>query len=392
MILQDYVKLKQINYSFKESKVAIPAMLPFALLIVFLQHEASAPVPVILTWFTLLTAILLKRWHNVYTFLQITDPTPVDISKHNRCNYIMLVMTSIIWSIGYGILIWYGDELSILFVVFFTLIYAGASILATCTHYPQYLALNLLPSVLFSILFIASPHPLGLMGDVTVLFASFFIYMSAYRYSKNFNKNLINTFKLERSKKNITGMLARAGEFRDEETGNHVLRMSHSSYLLALAFGLDEQKAYQIQQASLLHDLGKIGIPDNILLKPGKLTEAEMMIMQTHTQIGCDIIGESYSAITRLAKIIAISHHEKWDGSGYPHRLAGDEIPIEGRIVAICDVYDALTSSRPYKAPWPSEAAVEYITEHSGSHFDPQLVPLFLAILPEIIAFRAKNP
>jgi cyclic di-GMP phosphodiesterase len=183
----------------------------------------------------------------------------------------------------------------------------------------------------------------------------------------------------------IIQRLGRAGEYRDNETGMHVIRMSKSSQQLALATGLGESYAELILNASPMHDVGKIGISDSILLKPGKLNDNEYRIMKTHAQIGADIIGKNRSVLMTLARTIALTHHEKWDGSGYPNGLKGEEIPLEGRISAICDVFDALTSARPYKQAWPIEKAILLINEESGKHFDPELVLLFNKILPQVI-------
>jgi len=190
----------------------------------------------------------------------------------------------------------------------------------------------------------------------------------------------------------IVQRLGRAGEFRDNETGAHVIRMSRSCQLLALAAGLDSQHAEQILFASPMHDVGKIGIPDHILLKPGKLTVEEFEIMKTHAQIGGEIIGDDSSELLSLARLIAVSHHEKWDGSGYPDGVSGTAIPIESRISAICDVFDALMSERPYKRAWSLERAVALINDEAGSHFDPDLVATFLDILPDICQLREKYP
>jgi putative two-component system response regulator len=182
--------------------------------------------------------------------------------------------------------------------------------------------------------------------------------------------------------------LGRAAEYRDNETGMHVIRMSHFSRLLALKTGLSEAQAQVLFHAAPMHDVGKIGIPDSILLKPGKLLEDEWRIMMTHAQVGADIIGNDPSEIMQLAAIIAFSHHEKWDGSGYPRGLSGTDIPLEARIVAIADVFDALTSRRPYKDAWPLERALEHIAQGSGAHFDPHLVPLFFDIVPEVLKIQ----
>ena len=184
--------------------------------------------------------------------------------------------------------------------------------------------------------------------------------------------------------------LGRAGEYRDEETGMHVIRMSRSSQLLALAAGLDTATAELILYATPMHDVGKIGIPDHVLLKPGRLDPEERKIIEGHAAIGGNIIGEHSSELLTMARNVAQYHHEKWDGSGYPHGLKGEKIPIEARIAAICDVFDALTSARPYKQAWPLEQALSLIKEQAGHHFDPKLVKVFLGIVPDVVALRDK--
>jgi len=198
------------------------------------------------------------------------------------------------------------------------------------------------------------------------------------------------TEEVRRTRLQIIQRLGRAAEYRDNETGMHVIRISHVSRLLALRAGLSDARAETLMNASPMHDVGKIGIPDQILLKPGKLLDDEWEIMMTHAQIGADIIGDDPSEIMHLAALIALNHHEKWDGSGYPNGLRGENIPIEARIVAIADVFDALTSRRPYKEAWPEERALDHIREGAGAHFDPQLVPLFMEIVPEIRAIRHR--
>ncbi len=178
--------------------------------------------------------------------------------------------------------------------------------------------------------------------------------------------------------------LGKAGEYRDRETGNHVLRMAKCSHIIAQALGLSEFDCTGIRKVAPLHDIGKIGIPDKILLKPGRYTTEETLVMQTHTTIGFDILKDSSSRFIELGSIIALGHHEKYDGSGYPRGLSGNNIPMEARIVAVADVYDALTSTRPYKQAWPSSAAVEYILTESGKHFDPSCVQAFLSRIDAI--------
>ena len=201
---------------------------------------------------------------------------------------------------------------------------------------------------------------------------------------------LVRVEELRATRLAIVQCLGVAAEYKDDETGQHVIRMSHYARLLALAAGLGEAAADDILNAAPMHDVGKIGIPDAILRKPGKLDPDEWKVMASHVEIGARIIGEHASGLLAMARRIALGHHEKWDGSGYPNALAGEEIPLEARIVAIADVFDALTSERPYKRAWPVEEAVTFIRDQAGRHFDPHLVELFLGVLPEIEAVRAR--
>jgi putative two-component system response regulator len=217
----------------------------------------------------------------------------------------------------------------------------------------------------------------------------------------DFNKQLAEKVKqrtrdLELSRQDLMWRLAKAAEYRDEETGDHITRVAFYCLTLAVHLGLDSESIERIFLTSPLHDVGKIGISDTILLKPGKLTPAERKIMQTHTEIGAAILteapqgmhyllGDQKELIQTLAKeplkqtaaSIALNHHEKWDGSGYPKGLKGDEIPLEGQIVAIADVYDALRSKRPYKRPFPVKKALEIMRSEKGKHFSPRVLEAF---------------
>jgi len=190
----------------------------------------------------------------------------------------------------------------------------------------------------------------------------------------------------------IVRRLGLAGEFRDNETGAHIVRMSRISEVIARGAGLDEKDCELILQSSAMHDVGKIGIPDSILLKPGKLNAEEWTVMKSHTEIGAKIIGDYPADIFWMASAIATAHHEKWDGSGYPKGLKGKEIPIFARIAAISDVFDALLSERPYKDPWPLEKALAVMKGDAGSHFDPELIDVFFTCLDEILEIRAALP
>jgi two-component system, response regulator RpfG len=173
-------------------------------------------------------------------------------------------------------------------------------------------------------------------------------------------------------------VLGNAAEHKDQETGNHVSRVAHYSRMLSMLLGESDEQQEILLNASPLHDVGKIGIPDSILLKPGKLTQAEWKIMKTHPLMGYEILKNTESPFLKAGAIIAKTHHEKYDGSGYPDGLKGEEIHLFGRIVAIADVFDALTAKRPYKDPWPFDKAVELVKEEKGKQFDPVIVELFL--------------
>ena len=186
--------------------------------------------------------------------------------------------------------------------------------------------------------------------------------------------------------------LARAGEYRDEETGNHVIRMAKYSRIIAEQLGFSKDGADVIEMAAPMHDIGKIGIRDDILLKPGKLTHDEFEIMKRHTIIGYDILKDSPSKYLQMGGIIALCHHEKFDGTGYPYGKKGNEIPIEARIVAVADVYDALVSERPYKNPWSTDAALDYMQSHSGKHFDPDAFYAFKEQIDKVSKIQGMLP
>jgi putative two-component system response regulator len=196
------------------------------------------------------------------------------------------------------------------------------------------------------------------------------------------------TAELEKANSEIIHRLMAAAEYRDDDTGSHIDRMSRFAGLVARALGLPEDECHSIQRASPMHDLGKIGIPDNILLKPGKLTPEEWEIMKSHTTIGASLLANSSSELIQLAEVIALTHHEKWNGQGYPKGLRESEIPLAGRIVAVCDVFDALTSERPYKQAWEVPRALEVIRADSGSHFDPEVAEAFFSVLPDILLIK----
>lgn len=198
------------------------------------------------------------------------------------------------------------------------------------------------------------------------------------------------TKELRYTQYDIIRRLAAAAEFRDGDTGIHIIRMSQFAMKLGEALGLSAEECDLLHHASPLHDVGKIGIPDNILLKPGKLTPEEFEIMKTHTTIGAKILAGSDSPVMKMAEVIAMTHHERWDGKGYPNGIRGDEIPFVGQICSVCDVFDALTSERPYKKAWGFDETVAEIKKMSGFNFNPKIVECFMTILPAIKTIQAK--
>ena len=193
------------------------------------------------------------------------------------------------------------------------------------------------------------------------------------------------TLELRKAQIEVISRLGKAAEYRDQDTGTHINRMSKYCRIMGKALGLSREEYERLDLASTMHDVGKIGISDNILLKPGKLDGKEWESMRSHTRIGEQLLSGGSSQLLEVARIIAMTHHEKWDGTGYHQQLKGKEIPLAGRITCICDVFDALISRRPYKEPWPVEKAMEEIKRGKGVFFDPELVDMFVSLEPEIL-------
>ena len=208
------------------------------------------------------------------------------------------------------------------------------------------------------------------------------LYIELERHSLDLEaKVLERTADLSRATEDCLWRLARASEYRDDDTGEHTLRVGVLSAFIAGELGMSLDEVEMIRLAAPLHDIGKIGIPDNILLKRGTLNDDEMDVVQSHVKIGVGLLAGSSSKLMRLAATIAGTHHEKWDGNGYPNGVAGEDIPIVGRIVAVADVFDALTHDRPYKTAWSREEAIDEIIRLSGTHFDPRVADAFSRVV-----------
>ncbi len=202
--------------------------------------------------------------------------------------------------------------------------------------------------------------------------------------------SLVKAHLLEQSYKDAIYMLGESGHYNDSETGVHIWRMASYARVLAIACGWSVEDADRLELAAPMHDMGKIGIPQSILSKPAKLDEQEWKVMKLHSQIGHDILAKSKAPLFQLAAQVALRHHERWDGSGYPDGLAGEAIPQSARIVAVADVFDALTTKRPYKEMWSIDRTIAALEESKGSHFEPRLVELFVSILPQILEIKAE--
>ncbi|MCK5828988.1 MAG: response regulator [Methylococcales bacterium] len=218
----------------------------------------------------------------------------------------------------------------------------------------------------------------------------------AHKKNLHYSKNLehivkTRTQELLETQNEMIESLGLAAEYRDNETATHTIRVGLYTQALAIQLGLNDKEANQLKLASPLHDIGKIGIPDNVLLKKGKLDTEEWVLMKKHAQFGYNILKNSKSLLLKNAGIIALTHHEKWDGNGYPAGLHGSEIHLYGRITAIADVFDALTMSRPYKKAWPIEDAIQLINDEAGKHFDPSLVESFNQIIDKLLTIRKDN-
>lgn len=229
------------------------------------------------------------------------------------------------------------------------------------------------------------------------------LYLKGVKKLSSFNVHLLNVFasnigiafdnlmlnkEVTETQEELISRLGNAVESRAKDAGNHIRRIAEFSYLLAKAIGLDEKSCLTVKQASPMHDVGKIATPDAILMKPGTLDSKEFEVMKQHPLIGYEILKGSKRDILQAASIIALQHHEKFDGSGYPSGLSGDDIHIYARIVAVADVFDALTHKRCYKEPWPIEKTLEAINKEKGKHFDPQIVDALIDNLPEVLSIN----
>lgn len=375
------------------------AHMVFAFLLAILLVNSAIEQDLVLPWLASVYLILGIRYYSSKKIIKhhqlyIKEKNAV-VTNQIRKQIVILFALSLAWSISFVFLFMVDvpEHQSGYHMVaaIFTIGLVAAGVTSLGTVRSALIIFSIPMTATIAYLFINEGDIFHIMSAIATVSGIIFLLTSSVLFSNQFDSGIIKTQEIKDTELEIITRLASASEFRDEETGNHVLRMSYNCYLLSLECGFDQERAELMLYASSLHDVGKIGIPDTILLKPGKFNAEERSIMNSHTVIGARILSNSNSKLIKLARTIAAYHHEKVDGTGYPHGLKGEKIPIEARIAAICDVYDALTSVRPYKKAWSNEEALTYIIENSGSHFDADLVKKFQKIYPKILEYAKTH-
>ena len=208
------------------------------------------------------------------------------------------------------------------------------------------------------------------------------------RQKREYDELMALKIEIEETQKEVVFTMGAIGESRSKETGNHVKRVAKYSYLLAKYYGLSQKECEMLEQASPMHDIGKVAIPDAVLNKPGRFNDEERAVIETHAQLGYDMLQHSKRELIKMAAIVAYEHHEKYNGTGYPNKISGQDIHIYGRITALADVFDALGSTRVYKSAWDDEKIFKMFKEERGEHFDPQLIDIFFDHLDEFLHIR----
>jgi putative two-component system response regulator len=385
------IRPSQLDHIVSQTSQGIIGQFLVILLMTLLLQKSGFSVLTLFIWDICGVALLIHRYLNFRPFYQDTSSKDTQYVEHRIRRYsVNVFLMGLLWAFLFAQIVLYASKELVYFAIAVAYGFAGASIATLATIFRVYF-LFVLPmlGILIAVFYFQSPSA-DLVAAMIMLLGLGYMLYTAYKYSSNFQLMHERTDRLREAEMEALVCLGKAGEYRDADTSDHVLRVGYASYLLAKSTGFNEHDAETLMYASPLHDLGKIGIPDSILLKPGKLTDAEQHAMKNHTRIGAEILKHSQSSVMKLAKIVALSHHEKWDGSGFPNGISGEAIPIEGRIVAICDVFDALVSSRPYKTIWSDAEAIDFLRQNAGKHFDPWLVELFIQNIPKIKAFSYR--
>lgn len=398
--LQSQTFFERLSYLSDQGKSSAVAQFVMSMVATWLFINANVTTLTSLFWFSCMAIIFIGRFvFSKKTLELIQKNDTVDDEKIQfltRIHNLGIFASSIGWSIAIFITMNMGEEpftygyqmMAVAFAV--GIIGVAVSVLSATPTAFYLFAIPLAISTQVALI-MTSDHSFQFAMIIGVTIGILFFISASRQFSKRFDESVKKNYIIEQRELELINRLAMASEYRDSETGNHVSRMSYACYLLALEAGFDQKHANLIRIASSMHDIGKLGISDEILLKPGRLNPAERTQIEKHTAIGADILANSESEMIQMAKRIAENHHEKVDGTGYPKGLKGYQIPTEAKIAAICDVFDALTSTRPYKKPWSNEKALAFIIENSGSHFDTQLVQKFMKIYPQIITYAKEH-
>jgi hypothetical protein len=385
------IRPSQLEHIVSQTSQGIIGQFLVILLMTLLLQKSGFSEKTLVIWDVCGVALLTHRYLNFRPFRHNASSKDIPYVERRIQRYTANVFfMGLLWAFLFAQIILHSPKELLYFAIAVAFGFAGASIATLGTIFKVYFwfVFPMLGTLIAVFYFYGASADI-VTALIMVLGLGYMLY-TAYKYSSNFQLMHERTDRLREAEMEALVCLGKAGEYRDADTSDHVLRVGYASYLLAKSAGLSEHDAETLMYASPLHDLGKIGIPDSILLKPGKLTDAEQHAMKSHTRIGAEILKHSQSGVMKLARIVALSHHEKWDGSGFPGGISGEAIPIEGRIVAICDVFDALVSRRPYKSIWSDAEAIDFLRQNAGKHFDPWLVELFIQNIPKIKAFAYR--
>jgi len=381
----------QFEYMVSQTPPGLLGQFLIISLMTLLLMNSAFPVSILYVWNVCGVFLLAYRYLHYRRFYQ--DQNRKDSKQAQKWvrRYIAdVLLMGILWAILFVQIIQLTPQEYHYIAMAVALGLAGAAIVTMGSVFPVYFAFVFPMLAALIVAFYFKGTYIYTIASLVTLLGLVYLLYTAHKYSRNFLVIFEKSEQLKETELEALECLGKAGEYRDTDTGAHVFRVGYAAYRLALSAGFSESDAKTLMLASPLHDVGKIGISDNILLKPGKLTDEEWLVMKEHARMGAEILKSANSNIMKMAKLVAISHHEKWDGSGYPNGLSGEDIPVEGRIVAICDVFDALVSSRPYKKAWSEAEALDFLRQSAGTHFDPKLVELFVTEVPLIKEFSAK--
>lgn len=381
--MNNQVLQKQFEHLVSQSKSGITGQILLIILVgLLLASDSSFPQTLLWGWIGL---AMLTQVFRLVAFIQFQKLSKlseiVDITPWKRRYVIHVLINGLLWAVLFALVFYLMPTQYHYIMMAIGLGLSGAAVVTLGAVYKVYAAFTAPMLFTLMLLMLFSSSQQEFISGMVLALGLAYLLITGNKYAQNLANIFEQQIAIKSAQIETLQLLGRAGEFKDSDTGDHVKRVGSYAYQLALNSGLSEQKARMIELAGTLHDIGKVAIPDRVLLKPSKLDSEEWNIMQSHAIEGGKILENAHAPLLKMAKLIAETHHEKWDGSGYPHGLKAEEIPIEGRILAICDVYDALNSERPYKKAWPKEKVIDYLKSESGQHFDPKLVKLFIALL-----------